>query len=160
MNSDCSNQNAIAGPMTQEEFAAWVASRKDAGRSIDIATADLEGWSWVSESDPYAKWRPALECRSDDADDDADFGPHYFVRGPDSCGWVWQSDLPEDKQVAVQARIDEHARMVEEFRENRKAAGRLIDIENCELGRLGADDDDPYNIKLASYGQVGTNRFV
>jgi hypothetical protein len=33
MNSDCSNQDEMTGPMTQEEFVAWVASRKDAGAS-------------------------------------------------------------------------------------------------------------------------------
>jgi hypothetical protein len=86
--------------------------------------------------------------------------PHFFVRGPESRGWVCQGDLTEEKSASMQARIDEHNRKVKEFRLNRQAAGRLIDIETCELFRMSACDDDPYDIKLAPYPQWGTNRFV
>jgi hypothetical protein len=75
-------------------------------------------------------------------------------------GWVWQGDLTEEKSASMRARIDEHNRKVEEFHANRQAAGRLIDIETCELFRMPACDDDPYGIKLVPYPQWGTNRFV
>jgi hypothetical protein len=153
-NRSLSDKIGTAASMTQEEFAAWVASRKDAGAAIDIETAELNGL-WVPQSDPYAEWAPARECQ-----DNEDIKPHYFVRGPDSGGWVWQGDLPDDKRAAMQARIDEHERKVREYYAHRKAAGRLIDIETCETTWRFADDLDPYGIELARYGQVGRNYFV
>ena len=60
----------------------------------------------------------------------------------------------------MQARIDERNRKAEEFRANRQAAGRLIDIENCKLFSMTACDADPYGIRLAPYEQWGTNLFV
>jgi hypothetical protein len=113
--------DANTGSMTQEEFVAWVASRKDAGTSIDIETAELNGWR-VPEGDPYAEWTPRRECQSNQVP----IKPQYFVRGPDSRGWVWQGDLPDEKRVAIQARIDQHRRKVKEF-PRRASGGRSPD---------------------------------
>ena len=46
---------------------------------------------------------------------------------------------------------------------SREEAGRLIDIETCELGRWAAYDCDPYGVKPnlpEQMRQIGTNRFV
>jgi hypothetical protein len=99
--------------MTKEEFAAWILSRKDAGATIEIETAELIGW------------------------------------------WA-----PENKRVAVQSRIDEHNRKEEEFYENRRAAGRQIDIDTCEGYWEWADDTDPYGIALVPYEQISKNSYV
>jgi hypothetical protein len=136
--------------MSKEEFAAWIAGRKEVGAKIDIGTAKLQGW-WAPEGDPYAFswWAPKGVNRN--YDDSPEAHPYFFVRDPESRGWVWQGDLPDDKPATMQARIDEHNREVEEFYANRRAAGRLIDIETCELFCMFACDLDPYGIKLAPY---------
>ena len=49
---------------------------------------------------------------------------------------------------------------------SREEAGRLIDIETCELGRWAALDADPYGIRETlgelpeDMDQIGTNRFA
>lgn len=45
---------------------------------------------------------------------------------------------------------------------DRKEAGRIIDIETCELGSWKAYDCDPYGVRdlPPEMRQVGTNRFV
>jgi hypothetical protein len=135
--------------METEEFASYIAARKEAGRLINIESAELKGW-WCFEGDPYGlhSWSSG------------EVSPHYFVRDAESRGWVWQNGLPEDKRAAVQARIDEHNRRVEAFYADRRAAGRLIDTETCQGFWHWCDDTDPYGIDLASYGEIGRNSFV
>src|SRR6516165_1259148 len=88
--------------LAREEFVAWIASRKEAGAKIDIGTAELKGW-WELEGDPYSlsHWRPkeadwnnyeppeAIHHISDSREPI----PCFFVRGPQSRGWVWLGDL-------------------------------------------------------------------
>jgi hypothetical protein len=132
-------------------------------------TAELKGW-WESEGDPYAlsQWRPKEADWNNYEPPEAihhisnsrEQIPCFFVRGPQSRGWVWQGDLPDDKRAIMQARIDEHDRKVEEFCADRRAAGRLIDIETCEGHWDWADERDPYGIELAPYGCVNRVSFV
>lgn len=116
----------LAGWTTQNEFAAWVANRKSAGATINIETAVLTA-EWVPDADPYAVWAP-MRWRQDDKD----MKLHYFARGPDSQGWVWQGDLPDDKRAAMQARIDDFDREESEYYADRSAAARVIDTDTCE----------------------------
>jgi hypothetical protein len=83
--------------MTKEEFKQWVASRKEAGSAIDIATCEI-GWWFAYDVDPYGfhdnlpeEWQT--------------IGRNRFVRSPESRGWVHSSDLPEDKYKALELRI-------------------------------------------------------
>jgi hypothetical protein len=141
---------------TQEEFAAWIASRKEAGAKIDVNTAELKGW-WGSEGDPYeaCRWAPEHAHQSGH-----EVRPHFFVRNPQSRGWVWQGDLPDDKRAAMQARIDKHNRKVEEFKERCRATGHLIDVNTCEQHWHWADELDPYCIELAPYESINRVYFV
>jgi hypothetical protein len=150
------NMPMTSAPLTQEEFAAWIASRKEAGAKIDVTTAELKGW-WTSEGDPYGLYRWAPECTHESGDEQR---PHYFVRNPQSRGWVWQGDLPDDKRAAMQARIDDHNRKVKEFTERCRAAGRLIDVNTCEQHWEWGDELDPYYMELAPYESINRICFV
>jgi hypothetical protein len=143
--------------MTKVEFAAWIATRKEVAAVIDIATAELDGW-WELEGDPYGfdTWYPEGAPSPEFDHEGREHGPCFFVRSPESRGWISQFDLPQEKQGALLARLFEHDREASEFRAGREAAGRLIDIENCEVIRGAICDDDPYNIKLAPYPQFGS----
>jgi hypothetical protein len=143
--------------LTEEEFAAWIVSREEAGAKIDIGTAELKGWL-TRKGDPYERWAPKGACRS--SNDSPELCVHFFVRCPESRGWVWQGDLPEDKGSAMQARIDEHNRKVKDIYANRRAAGRLIDVETCEGVHGTIDESDPYGIELAPYGLINYVLFV
>jgi hypothetical protein len=158
-NDKIQNMPKTSSLMLRAEFVAWIASRKEAGATIDVETAELKGW-WAPKGDPYALswWRPKGADRNyNDAPEET---PHFFVRYPHSRGWVWQGDLPHGKRAAMQARIDEHNRKVEEFYANRQAAGRLIDIETCECFCNIMDETDPYGRELAPYGVINYVLFV
>jgi hypothetical protein len=140
--------------MSKKEFAAWIAIRAEAGAKIDVEAAELGGW-WAPEGDPYdlTNWgrkgsRLGLPQE------------YFFVRDPESRGWIWQGDLPDYKRAIMQARIDAHRRKVKEFHANRQAAGRLIDIETCELFETTGYLSDPYDINLAHYPVVGSMCYV
>lgn len=150
------NMPTNSGLLTQEEFTAWIASRKEAGAKIDIGSAELKGW-WAPEGDPYAFgcWKPPGAQRH--YNDLIERSPHFFVRDPKSRGWVWQGDLPDDKRAITQARIDEHQRKVEEYYAARRAAGLLIDTETCEEVYAPVDECDPYGIELAPYNSTAGN---
>jgi hypothetical protein len=60
----------------------------------------------------------------------------------------------------MQARVNEHNRKVKEFYANRRAAGRLIDIETCQGCHSTIDESDPYGIELAPYGMINCVLFV
>ena len=46
-----------------------------------------------------------------DRDPLVDYGRLLFVVGPDSDGWVYEGDLPTDKYLALQERIDRITRI-------------------------------------------------
>jgi hypothetical protein len=81
--------------MTKEEF---LASRKAAGRVIDVETCKIAWW-YAQIVDPY-------EIESDLPDEAYCVGSICFVVSPESDGPVCVCDLPEDKVRALYARID------------------------------------------------------
>jgi hypothetical protein len=85
--------------LTLDEFKAWVATREDAGRNIDIDTCELDWW-YAEEQDPYGLLR-ALGQELNSC-----INRVRFVRDPQSRGWVCLFDLPEDKVKAMHDRAD------------------------------------------------------
>ena len=83
--------------MTEAELRAWLASRKQTGAAIDIETCELGYWP-AYDADPYNA-NPAL------SDEIKQIGTNRFVRSPESCGWVWEGDLPPASAIAMYARI-------------------------------------------------------
>jgi hypothetical protein len=84
---------------SKEELETWLASRKVAGRAIDIETCELGYWK-ADDCDPYhvrALIEPDYEWQQ--------IGTNRFVRSPESRGWVWEGDLPTEKARAMYARI-------------------------------------------------------
>jgi hypothetical protein len=141
-----------ANLMPTEEFASWIATRKEAGSSINIETAELTGWQCV-DGDPYG-------IHSWSSGEASAHSLHYFVRDAESRGWIWQNDLPEYKRATVQVRIDEHNRKAKKIDGERQAAGRLIDTETCEMTWWWANYFDPYGIELAPPGSSDLLGFV
>jgi hypothetical protein len=84
--------------MTPEQIAHWVASRKKAGRVIDIETCELGGW-YAYDCDPYG-------VRVDLPEEMQQVGTNRYVRSPDSSGWIHEGDLPIEKFRAMYDRID------------------------------------------------------
>jgi hypothetical protein len=78
--------------MTKEEF---LVNRKAAGREIDVETCDILKW-YADLEDPYGIDRPVSGC----------IGRITFVASAESDGWVDEADLPEDKALALNARIE------------------------------------------------------
>lgn len=66
----------------------WLKFRKEAGLKIDPENAEVE-WFYIYTLDPYDVL-PELppEYRQ--------VGRDYFARSPESDGWVWFGDLPEE----------------------------------------------------------------
>jgi hypothetical protein len=79
-----------AALMTTDELFEWLANRREAARAIDIESAELGQWK-SCEVDPYG----LLGVTSDDV------GAKWFVRSPESHGWISEFDLPVNKQQAV-----------------------------------------------------------
>ncbi len=152
------NMPMVRSLPTQEEFAAWIASRKEAGAKIDVNTAELKGW-WTPEGAPYEVCRWAPEGAHQNGHK-PEVRPHFFVRDPQSRGWIWQGDLPDDKRSKMQVRIDEHNRKIKEFYANIEEAGRQIDLETCEGCWETIDESDPYGVELAPYGVINCVLFV
>ena len=86
--------------LSDDELRAWLASRKEAGRNIDIETCEW-GWWYAQIMDPYGI-RQALGEFPEDLDQ---IGRSRFVRSPTSRGWVSVYDLPAEKAHALHARI-------------------------------------------------------
>jgi hypothetical protein len=84
--------------MSNGELRAWLASRKAAGKLIDIETCELDRWHACDE-DPYGL-REVLGERFY-----FQTGVNRFVRSRDSIGWIWEGDLPPDKARAMYRRI-------------------------------------------------------
>ena len=73
-----------ADQLTLEE---WLAIRKEAGKTIDPATAEVM-WSYELTLDPYGVY-------GDLPDECWQVGREYFARSPGSDILVWFGDLPE-----------------------------------------------------------------
>lgn len=86
--------------MTLVEFEQWVARRPEAGRAIDIETCELGRWP-AYDADPYG----LQDRRGDLPEEMKQVGTNRFVRSPDSGGWVWEGDLPDEKAKAMYDRI-------------------------------------------------------
>jgi hypothetical protein len=80
--------------LSGDELRQWLASRKEAGSKIDIATCET-GWWYAQVVDPYGI-HEALGEFPEEADC---VGREYFVRSPESNGWVTISDLPRKKST-------------------------------------------------------------
>jgi hypothetical protein len=88
--------------LSDDELRAWLASREEAGRAIDIETCERGGWK-ACDDDPYG----IREMLGEQVY--PQFGTNHFVRSPESRGWVWEGDLPHEKGCALYKRI-EHQR--------------------------------------------------
>jgi hypothetical protein len=83
--------------MTKEELGQWVASRKEVGRAIDIKTCELGCW-YTLDLDPYIVHNLPEELQQ--------IGKNYFVRSPESRGWVHAGDLPDEVRAAMYERME------------------------------------------------------
>src|SRR5262249_15551570 len=88
---------------TYDQLRDWLASRKEAGRQIDIATCEVEWW-YAQVLDPYG----IREMLGEEVY--YQVGRDYFVRSPESNRWIWEGDLPADKAKAMRERIEREAR--------------------------------------------------
>ena len=93
-NDELNTMPWTASLMTTDELFEWLASRKEAARAIDIATAELDQWR-SSPADPYG----VLDLSSEN------FGTKWFVRSPESRGWIAAVDLPDDKYEAMMVKV-------------------------------------------------------
>jgi len=87
--------------MTREEPETWVATRKAAGRAIDIETCEL-GYRYAYDPDPYG----VPELLGELHPEERSIGKSWFVRSPESRGWVYEGDLPVHIAEAMYHRID------------------------------------------------------
>jgi hypothetical protein len=86
--------------LSDDELRQWLASRKEAGRVIDIENCEL-GWWYAELSDPYGIYKALGEF----SEEDSCVGRERFVRSPESNGWISEVDLPEEKLNALRERI-------------------------------------------------------
>ena len=84
--------------MTTDELFEWLARRKGAARAIDIESCELGQWKSCA-ADPYG----VLDFYS------GDFGTKWFVRSPESRGWIAAVNLPDDKYAVMMARVAQRA---------------------------------------------------
>ena len=100
-------QQTTTNPTKEQIEAAqrWLASRKEAGRKIDVETCEVKGF-YCGLNDPYG-------LRTDLSEEEMTCCSvkYDFVRSPDSDGWIVSDDLPPEKQEALDARI---ARIIRE----------------------------------------------
>lgn len=82
---------------TDSELQQWLAGRKEAGRTIDVAICEI-AWKWGQVLDPYEVHELTPE--------EYQAGRLIFVRSPESSGWVSLYDLPEESARALHQRID------------------------------------------------------
>jgi hypothetical protein len=80
-------------PRTDEDVRLFQSMRKEAGKCIDPATAEVE-WIYAQTLDPYGvdpDLPEELQC----------VGREYFARAPGSDLWVWFGDLSEATSSAL-----------------------------------------------------------
>jgi hypothetical protein len=137
--------------LTEQEFKAWVASRKDAAKTIDIAACELGMW-YVFDADPYGdpdgvrdRCGELLEGTQQDEMKEVmkQVRTNHFVRGPQSDGWVSEDDLSEQQVKAMYDRIHQMLAWVG----SRKQAAKLIDPETCEITCWIVHHADPYGVR-------------
>jgi hypothetical protein len=80
-------------PTTDEKVRLFLSSRKDAGKHIDPATAEVF-WSYEQTMDPYG-------IDPDLPEELQQVGREYFARSPGSDIWVCFRDLPEATRTAL-----------------------------------------------------------
>jgi len=85
------------GLMSEAEFRKWLASREQAGGTIDIDSCEIGKWATCEET-PYL-------TDPDVPNPYPQVGNKLYVRGPESRGWVWEGDLPQDKLNEMYARL-------------------------------------------------------
>ena len=81
--------------LTMDELKEWVASRRAAGRAINVETCEVKFWP-SNFTDPY-------DINAYKAQDVRQI--HYFVRDGESCGWIHLDELPHEKIKALKARL-------------------------------------------------------
>ncbi len=100
-----------------EGLRQWLATRKEAGLKIDIATCEIGGW-YADDFDEYGSQRKLPQ-------DVMSIGYWIFVRSPESDGWVSEGDLPEDKHFALWERLDREADTYENYLKRPKESAEL-----------------------------------
>jgi hypothetical protein len=91
---------------TNNELPLWLASRKVAGKQIDIESCEI-GWWYVNDADVYGIRE---ELNEPPSEEESQYGRCRFVRSPQSDGWVSEYDLPPEKQDALYARLERQHR--------------------------------------------------
>jgi hypothetical protein len=87
--------------LSKDELRQWLASRKEAAQAIDVESCEVGVW-YADELDPYGIDRALGEfCL-----DGASINRVGFVRSPDSNGWVYVGDLPDQKYSALLDRTE------------------------------------------------------
>jgi hypothetical protein len=89
--------------MTADELRQWRASRKEAGRQIDIETCEIGCWYANANGDPYGI-RDMLG--EEDHLEKGYVDKFSWVRSRDSNGWICEADLPLEKRRALYDRIE------------------------------------------------------
>jgi hypothetical protein len=79
-----------------DELQRWFASRKEAGRVIDIETCELGRWG-AYDCDVYGVRDLPPEMQQ--------IGANRYVRSPTSDGWINEEDMPVEKVHAMYDRI-------------------------------------------------------
>jgi hypothetical protein len=92
------NQRKAKKIMTNFDAEEFMEGRIAAGREIDVETCKLIGIHG-NAMDPYGIY-------PNGPDSYVAYEKLLFVDGPDSDGWVYEEDLPEDKRHALRDRID------------------------------------------------------
>ena len=79
--------------MSDQELKKYRSIRKEAGRHIDPATAEVD-WIYRQTMDPYG-------IDPDLPEEYQQIGREYFARSPGSDIWVWFGDLPQATRIAL-----------------------------------------------------------
>jgi hypothetical protein len=104
--------------LTEAEREEWLASRKEAGSRIEIETCELGQWP-ANDCDPYGievDRYPEIYVQ---------VGTNRFVRSSESRGWVWEGDLPSNKERAMYQRIYREADTYENYLKRPKEPAEL-----------------------------------
>jgi hypothetical protein len=107
--------------LSDDELRQWLASRKEAGNKIDIATCEI-GWWYAEGLDPYGIYHALGEFN----EKDSCIGRERFVRSPESNGWVSLHDLSKEKIRAFHERTDSKYRKRNEARKIAKEQGITV----------------------------------
>jgi hypothetical protein len=114
--------------MTLEELEGWVASRQEAGIKIDIETCEIAR-RYTCDFDVYG-----LQTAKGELPEELQVaGKNYFVRSPESRGWVHEHDLPKASISAMYERIDREV----------YARAHPEDVLFLKYTRAAIDDNEP-----------------